>query len=180
VPVDTFEMTRSQRRVWKRCESRFRIEYGRPSCTEEKLDLFRRHKISRELTAGEDPDDIHERSYNFWLVYSCMLSMEMRYYLDDRLVGVGIVDLGQSSLSSVYFFFDPSPEIARLSPGVYSVLKEIELAKKTGRGHLYLGLYVEDCRHLSYKSDYSPHERMVKGVWQVPLDSHTDLKVQQP
>jgi len=108
-----------------------------------------------------------------------MLSMEMRYYLGDRLVGVGIVDLGQASLSSVYFFFDPSPEVARLSPGVYSVLKEIELAKKTGRDHLYLGLYVEDCRHLSYKSDYFPHERTVKGVWQIPLDSHTSLKEPQ-
>jgi len=171
-------MTRSQRRVWKRCEPRLRIEYGRPSCTDEKLDLFRRHKIARELTSGEDPEDIHERSYSFWLVYSCMLSMEMRYYLDERLIGVGVVDLGQSSLSSVDFFLDPSQEVARLSPGVYSVLKEIELAKQTGRDHLYLGLYVEDCRHLSYKADYFPHERMVKGVWQVPPNLHTGLKAQ--
>ena len=180
VPVRDFRLSRSQRRVWKRCEGRFRVEFGRPSCTPEKLEMFRRHKISRGLTAGEDPEDIHERSYSFWLVHSCMLSLEMRYYLEDRLVGIGLVDVGQSSLSSVYYFFDPEPEIARLSPGVYSVLKEIELARQTGREHVYLGLYVRDCQHLSYKMGYHPHEVSVRGVWGSPSESQPSLKVSTP
>jgi arginine-tRNA-protein transferase len=48
---------------------------------------------------------------------------------------------------------------------VYSVLAEIELCRRTARDWLYLGLYVEDCRHLSYKARYRPHERLVDGEW---------------
>jgi arginine-tRNA-protein transferase len=87
----------------------------------------------------------------------------MRYYYDDELVGVGVVDLGLTAASSVYFYFDP--ERADLSPGVYSVLQEIELCRASGREHLYLGLFVQDCRHLSYKADYAPHERLIHGEW---------------
>jgi arginine-tRNA-protein transferase len=91
--------------------------------------------------------------------------MEMRYYYEDRLIGVGIVDLGERAMSSVYFYFDPDPEFGRLSPGVYSVLQEIELCRRTGREFLYLGLYVGDCDHLNYKAQYRPHERLFDGAW---------------
>ena len=91
--------------------------------------------------------------------------MEARYFLDDRLAGVGILDFGRLGVSSVYFYFDPSKEVASLSPGVFSAMKELELAKATGRKYLYLGLYVSDCRHLSYKGDYGPQENRIGGVW---------------
>ncbi len=48
---------------------------------------------------------------------------------------------------------------------MYSALQEIELCRRTGRDHLYLGLYVPDSRHLAYKADYSPHERLRDGDW---------------
>ena len=103
--------------------------------------------------------------YVGWLMRSCFQTMEMRYYLDDRLIGVGICDVGRRAMSSVYFYFDPSPEIAKLSPGVFSVLKEIELCRRTDRPHHYLGLFVGDCSQLNYKAAYRPHERRIKGKW---------------
>lgn len=30
----------------------------------------------------------------------------MKYYLSDRLIGVGVIDIVQNGLSSVYFFYD--------------------------------------------------------------------------
>ena len=101
--------------------------------------------------------------YVGWLVSSCLLTVEMRYYYDEQLVGVGVVDLGRTSASSVYFYFDP--DRADLSPGVYSTLHEIQFCAATGREYLYLGLYVADCRHLAYKATYRPHERLVDGDW---------------
>ena len=101
--------------------------------------------------------------YISWLVNSCMLTIEMRYFFDDVLVGVGIIDLGRDAASSVYFYFDPDK--ADLSPGTFSALEEIAFCRRTGRSHLYLGLYVEDCRHLSYKANFRPHERLVDGDW---------------
>lgn len=164
VVVDAFTPSRSQRRVLARWGKRGRVEYGAPTFTAEKLALFNRHKQERSLVA-EDDVEMTPEGYAGWLVASCFQTMEMRYYLDDRLIGVGIVDVGARSMSSVYFYFDPDPALAAFSPGVYSVLQEIALCRRTGREHLYLGLYVSDCTRLSYKATYRPHERLVDGDW---------------
>lgn len=162
VPVAAFTPSRSQRRVARKWEGHARVEIGPPSLTDDKLALFNRHKRERDLATSEDAE-MSGLGYASWLVFTCTLTVEMRYYYDDALVGVGIVDLGRTAASSVYFYFDPDRE--DLSPGVFSVLQELELCRRTGRDHLYLGLYVEDCRRLSYKADYRPHERLVDGDW---------------
>lgn len=164
VDVNQFKPSRSQRRVLKRWGEEGRIEVGRATSSPEKLALFNRHKRERGLSTDDD-EGMSPLGYASWLVLSCFHTIEMRYYHRDRLVGVGIVDVGLTAASSVYFFFDPDDEISRLSPGVYSVLQEIELCRRTGRDHLYLGLYVADCRHLSYKADYHPHEVLRDGAW---------------
>ena len=163
IPVDDFRPSRSQRRVLRRWGTDARVEYGAPSVDDRKLELFQRHKRTRGLTDGEDEEVPTAEGYLGWLATSCLHTLEMRYYHADRLVGVGIVDLGRTSASSVYFYFDP--DLSDLSPGVFSVVQEIELCRRTGRQHLYLGLYVEDCRHLSYKASYRPHERLFDGDW---------------
>jgi leucyl-tRNA---protein transferase len=162
IPVAAFEPSRSQRRVARRWEGRSRVEVGPTTLSPDKLALFNRHKAERGLVAEED-GEMSPLGYASWLVQSCVLTVEMRYWYDDQLVGVGILDLGRRAASSVYFYFDPDHDA--LSPGVFSVLQEVELCRRTGRDHLYLGLYVEDCRHLSYKASYRPHERRVDGIW---------------
>jgi arginine-tRNA-protein transferase len=63
----------------------------------------------------------------------------------------------------VYFYFDPDE--GKRSLGTFSVLAELAWwRRQKGRYH-YLGLYVEDCRHLVYKARFFPHERRVGGVW---------------
>lgn len=163
IPVDAFRPSRSQRRVLNRWRDHARIEIGPPLYTAERLALFNRHKHERGL-AGEEGAAMDALGYASWLVYSCVFTVEMTYWYDDQLVGVGIVDLGREGASSVYFYF--SPDHADLSPGTFSVLQEIEFCRRSGRKWLYLGLYVADCRHLAYKADFSPHERRVGGVWQ--------------
>lgn len=162
IPVDDFRPSKSQRRELRRWEGHGRVEIGPATVTPEKLALFNRHKQERGLV-GEDDSEMTALGYSGWLVQSCMLTIEMRYLFDEELVGVGIVDLGRRSASSVYFYFDPDRK--DLSPGVYSMLREIELCRQTGRSWLYLGLYVRDCRHLAYKADLVPNERLVDGDW---------------
>src|SRR4030095_10806703 len=90
-------------------------------------------------------------------------TVEMWCWVGVRLVGGGIVDVGGRSLSSVYFYFDPDE--GKRSLGTFSVLAELAWwRRQKGRYH-YLGLYVEDCRHLVYKARFFPHERRVGGVW---------------
>ncbi len=159
-----FAPSRSQRRVLKRWPDDARVEVDNVGWSEEKLALFNKHKVGRGLANPEEPE-MSAVGYMSWLVQSCFETIEMRYYIGERLIGVGIVDVGLHASSSVYFYFDPDPEVARLSPGVYSVLQEVRIAQETGRRYHYLGLWVGDCRQLNYKTDYAPHELLIEGDW---------------
>lgn len=162
IPVATFAPSKSQRRVLRRWEGRARVEIAYPAVSPTHLQLFRRHKDERSLR-HEGDEEMTAEGYAGWLVNSCTPTIEMRYFHDGALVGVGVLDLGRTSASSVYFYFDP--DFAHLSPGTYSALQEIELCRRTGREHLYLGLWVADSPHLAYKADFRPHERNRDGDW---------------
>jgi len=160
VAASSFSPSRSQRRVARR-NADIRIEVGPVSFSERHLELFNRHRIERNLAT--DGRQMSEEEYVGWFAQSCTRTAEMRYLLDDRLVGVGILDIGDKDTSSVYYYFDPDE--ARRSLGTYSVLSEVAwLRSRRGRFH-YLGLWVEGCRHLDYKATFSPHEKLLSGRW---------------
>ncbi len=164
VPVRAFRPRRDQRRAWARCAGAVRVTLHAPSCTPAHLDLFRRHKAERGLVEPGAPPPT-EASYVRWLVRTCTDTVEMRYAFGDRLVGVGIVDVGATAASSVYFYWDP--DLAPLGLGVFSVLHEIAWCAAHGLEWLYLGLAIADCPAMAYKVAYRPHERLVGGRWTV-------------
>ena len=158
--TDTFRPTASQRRVARR-NGDVRVQIGQPIPSPERLDLFNRHRLERDLsTSGKamTPDD-----YQSWFLTTCSPTVEMAYLVGDRLVGVGIVDVGLRDTSSVYFYFDPDE--SHRSLGTYSVLREVEWLRARGGRHHYLGLYVADCDQLNYKTRFLPHERRIDGAW---------------
>jgi arginine-tRNA-protein transferase len=164
--VHTFVPSKTQRRIYRRGREQFRVELGEPALSAEKVALYNKHKIGRGLMGEGDPID--ETGYGAFLVDSCAESFELRYWLADatgkeRLVGVAIVDRGTDALSAVYTYFDP--DLKDLSPGVFSILEQVELCKRRGLRWLYLGLYVAECPSMAYKSRYLPHERLYDGRW---------------
>lgn len=161
IPVAAFAPNRTQRRILRRGDAELDIEIGRPELTLEKVALYNRHKIERGLVVGEDLVDA--TGYEQFLVETCAETLEIRYRRGSALVGVAISDRAAGALSAVYFYFDP--DHADLSPGTYSILKQIELCRAWGLEHLYLGLYVADCHSLAYKAGYRPHERLLEGAW---------------
>lgn len=74
-----------------------------------------------------------------------------------------MTDRAADALSAVYCFYDP--KLAHLSLGTYSILKQITLCWQWGLQYLYLGLYVEGCERMAYKSRFFPHERLIGGRW---------------
>jgi arginyl-tRNA--protein-N-Asp/Glu arginylyltransferase len=161
IDVEQFAPDRSQRRVHRRGLRTLDVEIGPPEFSHEKVALYNRHKAGRGLSA--DGQDIDEAGYRAFLVDTCCESFELRYRLDGRLVGVAVVDRAEDALSAVYFYFDP--EFERLSPGVFSIMKQIELCRAWGLRFLYLGLYIRDCPSMAYKARYLPHERRLEGRW---------------
>ncbi len=159
--VSKFSPGRTQRRVFARANSRLRTELGPPIVDDRRVELYNKHRVARGLDDGHERID-HE-GYRAFLVHTCCDSLELRYFQGDELVAVAIVDRGAESLSAVYTFYDPA--IEPLSPGVFSILKQIELCKTWDLEYLYLGLYIADCPPMAYKARYVPHERFYEGEW---------------
>jgi arginine-tRNA-protein transferase len=161
VDAQQFRPNRAQRRVFQRGEAAFDVSLGPAQVSPERLALYTRHKRGRGLDGGELPIDAH--GYSAFLVDTCCETFELCYMVGGKLVGVAVVDRGQEALSAVYCFFDP--RYSRLSPGTYSILKQLDLCRRWGMKYLYLGFYIAQQSRMTYKGQFFPHERLVAGHW---------------
>ncbi len=159
--VDEFRPSRSQRRAYRKGESVLTTTLRPPSTTPEKVALYNRHKVERNLAVGDDLLD--EGNYQEFLVESCVDSFELEYRLDGRLVAVTIGDRAADGISAVYAYFDP--DLRDLSLGTYSILKQLDLCRAWGLRYLYLGLYVIGSPPMQYKVRFRPHQRLVGDRW---------------
>jgi arginine-tRNA-protein transferase len=75
--------------------------------------------------------------------------------MDDKLIGVDLIDILEDGISSIYFYYDP--DYTQYSLGKLSLYYQIMLAKQNQKKWIYLGYYVKDCPSLSYKSHYKPY-----------------------
>ena len=107
--------------------------------------------------------DVDAEEYRWGFVQSCFDSFEITYWLEEQLVCLAVCDLGRTSLSAVYTFFDPDFQADGL--GTYSILKQIELCQQRSLDHLYLGYYIADSPHMNYKSRFLPNQRLIDGRW---------------
>ncbi|MGR8918363.1 MAG: arginyltransferase [Gammaproteobacteria bacterium] len=85
------------------------------------------------------------------------------FRLGEELLALAVVDTLGDGLSSVYTFF--SPDHPERSLGRLAVLKQIEWAREADLPWVYLGYWIEQCRKMSYKSEYAPLEYFQRGCW---------------
>ncbi|XP_067048810.1 arginyl-tRNA--protein transferase 1-like isoform X3 [Acropora muricata] len=86
-------------------------------------------------------------------------SFHQQYFIDGKLVAVGVIDILPRCVSSVYFFYDP--DFSFLSPGVYSALRELHFTRSLQRTtpsikSYYMGFYIHSCPKMKYKGRYNP------------------------
>ncbi len=153
VPIATFHKTKEQRRIWNRGQRLFQASLHPPEFSEEKLALYRRYL---EYQHHADPGGEDPKRYQAFLVDTFLggHTMELQLRAEGRLAGVGVLDQVGDALSTVYFYFDP--DFARLSPGTYSALHEIEIARRWNLAYYYLGYYIHDCPQMNYKARFRP------------------------
>lgn len=158
--VDTarFAPTKSQRRAAKNAAALRRV-VGTPIVDEERLALYHRWHEQREEMRGWDPSAIDPQRYRNDFAFPHPAAREVAFRdpaHGDRLVGLGLFDEMPSSLSAVYFYWDP--EHAPPSLGVANVVTLVAQARDSGLPHVYLGYRVLGCPSLVYKARYVPHE----------------------
>ena len=159
VPVEIFRPSRSMRRVWKR-NGDVRVAFGDCTASEAKRDLFARYlDAQHDGTMSGEPEE-----FNQFLYDSPVPTMEICYYLGNRLVGVSLADVCPGALSSVYMFFDPDE--AHRSLGTYSILWEINHCRSKGMAYYYLGYWVPGSKTMDYKARFQPGEILdATGQW---------------
>jgi arginine-tRNA-protein transferase len=157
VVVERFRPDRSQRRAWQANAAVVEVSVGRPTVTREKLDLFDRYHAYQAGHKGwplHEPKDADEYTRSF--IENPFPTMEWRYHLGDRLVGIGYVDDLPGGLSAIYFYYDPDERHRSL--GTFNVLNVIAHAAERGIPHVYLGYYVEGCASMAYKVRFVPNQ----------------------
>lgn len=161
--VKAFKPNRSQKRALKKGDKHLQVAIGPTSSDQQRTDLFNKHRNIRGL--NHTGPDIDEDEFRMFLADTCLNTFEIAYYHDKQLIGVAICDLGKTSLSAVYTFYDP--DFVWLSPGTFSVMKQIEFCLGNGLEYLYLGYFVAESIHMKYKQNFRPHERLQAGCWSV-------------
>lgn len=162
IPVNEIVLSSSQRRACTKNKD-LSVTLTSVGFTEEYTALYTKYQRSRHGETDALPDRHAERFFEFF----CMSTVDTRFmeYRDreDRLVGLGLVDLLPRSVSSVYFVFDPDE--SRRSIGIFSIVTEAELAVSTGRHWLHLGFWVPGNPRMEYKAQFYPHETLGSAGW---------------
>jgi len=164
VPVGAFHPDRSQKRAMK-ANIDVKVVITEPEVTDEKLrlyDRFHEHQCADKGWPAHGPKDPMDYLESF--VDNPFPTEEWQYFVGDRLVGVGYVDVLPQAMSAIYFFYDPEEHGRSL--GTFNVLRVIESARERGIPHVYLGYNVDGCRSLEYKSRFRPNEVLSSdGSW---------------
>lgn len=162
VDVTRFALSRNLRRTAARAGAQVTVAVGRPVTDRLRIELYEKHLEGRGLRMA-DHSPMTPARYRGFMVESCCDTIELRYLMGDRLVGVAVADRGARSLSAHYTYYDP--DLSHLSLGTFSILAQLELCLRWGLEHLYLGLHIAENASMRYKARFTPHERLIGGQW---------------
>lgn len=160
VPVADFRPSRSQKRAAGKNPD-VTVTVSNARFDEEHYRLFRKYQDFRH------PDGSMRRMSreDYMDMFDCNGIPTFFYEsrIDGVLSAVAVTDVLPDALSAVYTFYDPDRLIH--SPGVFSVLNQINEAKRLGLKYLYLGFWIKASETMAYKSTFRPFEALVDGVW---------------
>lgn len=171
---------------------KFEIKMEKAKFERESFELYKKYCSDRHKGSNRD-----EKTYGQFM---CIQNLEYekleseghelrlgcyhtKYYLDGKLIAVGVLDIAPTCIYSVYFFYDP--DYKHLSLGTVSIIKEIEYMKEMQKyfpdfKYYHLGGYVQNCQKMSYKKDFEPAELLCPMTFQwVMLDEEVEKRIEE-
>jgi arginine-tRNA-protein transferase len=161
IPVREFKPDRSQRRTLQR-NNDLELREVAAEFREEHFALYQRYQQERHTEGGMD--DHGPDQYRGFLFGGTADTRLYEFRFDTgQLVAVAAMDALQDGYSAVYTFYDPRH--SDRGPGVFAILKQIELTRARGLDYLYLGYWIEASAKMRYKTRYQPLEMFDGGQW---------------
>jgi arginyl-tRNA--protein-N-Asp/Glu arginylyltransferase len=154
IDVANYRFSRSEKRVLRK-NSDLTVLIRQPGMTRQHLELFERYHRYMHHKRGWEEQPVTPRNYHSSFVQGHNdFGYEVLYFDGPKLIGIDLIDLLPSGISSIYFYYDP--DYAHRSLGKYSLLRQIVMAKERELPWIYLGYYVQGCQSLEYKRQYTP------------------------
>lgn len=154
-----FKASRNQRRVSK-LNSDLSVQFNSVQMTEENLQLCERFLVDRYSQKSNTALGY----YSGFFLNHIVTSLELHYRKDGRLIGNGIIDIGENWMNAVYFFFDPDE--ARRSLGTFNILTMIDFCLQKKIDYLYLGYYIPGVSAMDYKARFRPYYLRRANKWE--------------
>jgi len=161
-------------------------------CDDEGFALYSKYCFAIHDKSKEKKDGykrfLCEQALEFSTLTNAQQKLELgcyhqKYYLEGKLVAVGVIDVLPECISSVYFFYDP--DYKDVSFGILGSLKEIEYIKEMKKyfpnlKYYYLGYYLQNSKKMVYKGDYEPAELLcpITCTW-VTLDENIRKQIDE-
>ena len=148
IALADFRLSKTHRRLLRR-NADLKVQIAPATVDDRREAMFQRHKM--RFTS-----DIPETLRNFMPETDASRTpcecREIQIWEQDRLIAISYLDLGGEAASSVYAIFEP--DAAERSPGIFTLLHEIEFARTTDRRFLYLGYATVEPSHYDYKKRF--------------------------
>jgi len=175
IDAKNYTYSKSQRKAIRR-NKETRIIVQKPTLTKTHIDLYNKYHAFKSKKDNWSHRNISQREYSENFVDGAHdFGKEVLYIIDNKLVGVDLIDILDDGISSIYFYYDP--DYARFSLGTYSLLYQIKLANILKLPWIYLGYWVEGCKAFSYKPNFKPQEILedFPPITQTPLWTPWDI-----
>jgi len=169
IDASNYKLSKSQKKAIKRNKNT-QIIVQKPSITKDHVALYNKYHLWKAQKDSWSHRDISNDEYFENFVDGANdFGKEVLYIVDDKLVGVDLIDILDDGISSIYFFYDP--EYAHLSLGIYSLIYQINLAKILELRWIYLGYWVDGCKAFAYKTNFKP-QQLLDGFPHITQDAN--------
>ena len=160
--VYQFKRNRSQERCFKK--NNLRVIEENLDYSEEDFLLYSRYQKIRHNDLSSSLEDQKEEYKNF-LLTSNFISKRIKFFHDEELLMVSIVDYLNDGISAVYTFYDQ--DCLNQGLGTYSILWLIEKCKRESLPYLYLGYWIKENDKMNYKTKFKPFELFEDKQWKI-------------
>lgn len=168
IPVADFVPSKSQRRILRK-NADVELAIGPLRYSDAIFGIYKEHSLSR---FKKEPGTEREFIEQFYTP-SCP-GAQSEFRIEGKLVGTGFLNISEKGLSSVYFVYRDG--LLDRSFGIFSMLAEIEFARKEGFSFYYPGYWIRGNPRMNYKGTLRPKQiyHPDRGVWLPDQDLTVD------